>query len=88
MNFNSTEKKSNFEVRDSINTLKNNNITDTQNKSIKKDDDNFFAVNISKTSQEMRNKYYENSEIKSKTIKNNNDNESSNNNTFELSKNN
>ena len=85
MNFNSTEKKSNFEVRDSINTLKNNNITDTQNKSIKKDDDNFFAVNISKTSQEMRNKYYENSEIKSKTIKNNNDNESSNNNTFNLS---
>ena len=85
MNFNSTEKKSNFEVRDSINTLKNNNITDTQNKSSKKDDDNFFAVNISKTSQEMRNKYYENSEIKSKTIKNNNDNESSNNNTFNLS---
>ena len=85
MNFNSTGKKSNFDVRDSINSIKNNNITDTQNKSIKKDDDNFFAVNISKTSQEMRNKYYENSEIKSKTIKNNNDNESSNNNTFELS---
>ena len=85
MNFNSTGKKSNFEVRDSINSIKNNNITDTQNKSLKKDEDNFFAVNISKTSQEMRNNYYENSEIKSKTIKNNNDNESSNNNTFNLS---
>jgi len=84
MNFNSARKKSNFETRDSIGSEKYYYNTDTKNKSLKKEEDNFFAVNISKTSQEMRNKYYENSEVKSKTIKNNNENESSNNNTFNL----
>ena len=44
-----------------------------------------FWVNISDTSQEMRNKYYENGIVNNKPSKNNNDFESSNTNTFKLS---
>ena len=87
MNHSLTEKKSNIFIRDSIKSNEKNFYnTDTKNKSNKKEDDIFYSLNISKTSQEMMNKYYENSEVKSKTINNNiNENESSNNNTFKLS---
>ena len=84
MNFNSSEKQFNLH---SINSESNYNNTDTKKKTNEKDYNIFNSVNISKSSQEMRNKYYENSEIKSKTNNNNNNNEydSSNNNTFKLS---
>ena len=87
MNHSLTEKKSNIFIRDSIKSNEKNFYnSDTKNKSNKKEDDIFYSLNISKTSQEMMNKYYENSEVKSKTINNNiNENESSNNNTFKLS---
>ena len=87
MNHSLTEKKTNIFIRDSIKSNEKNFYnTDTKNKSNKKEDDIFYSLNISKTSQEMMNKYYENSEVKSKTINNNiNENESSNNNTFKLS---
>ena len=87
MNHSLTEKKINIFIRDSIKSNEKNFYnTDTKNKSNKKEDDIFYSLNISKTSQEMMNKYYENSEVKSKTINNNiNENESSNNNTFKLS---
>ena len=87
MNHSLKEKKSNIFIRDSIKSNEKNFYnSDTKNKSNKKEDDIFYSLNISKTSQEMMNKYYENSEVKSKTINNNiNENESSNNNTFKLS---
>ena len=87
MNHSLTEKKTNIFIRDSIKSNEKNFYnTDTKDKSNKKEDDIFYSLNISKTSQEMMNKYYENSEVKSKTINNNiNENESSNNNTFKLS---
>ena len=85
MNLNSAGKKSNSYKRDSIKHEKNYNNTDSKNKSNKKNSDNVFEIDISKTSQEMRNKYYENSEVQSRNTKNNNDNGSTNTfNTFKI----
>ena len=85
MNLNSARKKSSLSLRDSIKDDTKYNKTDTKNKSNKKEDGDFFEVNISDTSQEMRNKYYENGIVNNKPSKNNNDFESSNTNTFKLS---
>ena len=71
MNLNFTPEKPNLFIRDSIKSNKQFNLTDNKSKSYKKEDDPFFSVNSSKTSQEIKNKYNEISEIKSKTTNNN-----------------
>ena len=67
MNLNFTPEKPNLFIRDSIKSNKQFNLTDNKSKSYKKEDDPFFSINSSKTSQEIKNKYNEISEIKSKT---------------------
>jgi hypothetical protein len=83
MNLNSSKSPS---LKDSIKS--NNNIKYSYEKknSNKTEEGNFFSIDISKTSQEIKNKYIEGSEVKSKTNKNT-EKEQSNNNTFELSNN-
>ena len=71
MNLNFTPEKPNLFIRDSIKSNKQFNLTDNKSKSYKKEDDPFFSINSSKTSQEIKNKYNEISEIKSKTTNNN-----------------
>ena len=83
MNHNNSFNNSNVNNRDSINNGNHYYNTDTKKSSIKKGEDIFYSLNISKNSQEIRKKYYENSEMKSKTI-NNNENESNNGDSFKL----
>ena len=71
MNLNFTPEKPNLFIRDSIKSNKQFNLTDNKSKSYKKEDDPFFSINSSKTSQEIKNKYNEISEIKSKTTNSN-----------------
>ena len=82
MNLNSSKNPS---LKDSIKS--NNNIKYSYEKknSNKTEEGNFFSIDISKTSQEIKNKYIEGSD-KCKTNKNT-EKEPSNNNTFELSNN-
>ena len=84
MNLNNSSNKSNMNNRDSIKNGNHYYNTDTKKSSIKKGEDIFYSLNISKNSQEIRKRYYDNSEMKSKTI-NNNENESNNVDSFKLS---
>ena len=79
MNFNSTGKKSRRNIIDSIKNEGKYNYTDKKIESNKKENDGIISLDKSETSEEIKKKYNENSDVKN----NNNENESSNNNTFQ-----
>ena len=79
MNLSSSLEQNNFNNRDSLQSgeqYSNNNKEELSNKN---EGDMPFELNISETSQEIRNKYHENSEIKNKKIDNDNNNQSESN---------
>ena len=84
MNLNNSSNNSNLNNRDSIKNGNHYFNSDMKKTTNKKEEDIFYSLNISKNSQEIRRKYYENSEMKSKT-NNNNENDSNNADSFKLS---
>ena len=86
MNLDSQLEQSNFNNRDSFQSDKQYSNNNSEKISNKNEGDIPFELNISETSQEIRNKYNNNSEIKNKKRDNNNNDENeSNNDSVKLS---
>ena len=79
MNLSSSLEQNNFNNQDSLHSGEQYSNNNKEGLSIKNEGDMPFELNISETSQEIRNKYYENSEIKNKKIDNENNNQSESN---------
>ena len=79
MNLSSSLEQNNFNNRDSLQSGEQYSNNNKEELSIKNEGDMPFELNISETSQEIRNKYHENSEIKNKKTNNENNNQSESN---------